>query len=261
MRKLWSRNEELKKIIRYGTAWEWEPMFYRPDLLIHTKRVFWMTQELTKYLQTINPDIFSKEITDELATFHDDTEIITGDVLSAEKEAFTIQQKKDYEEQSIEAINSLHEAYHHLTGLNYKELLLLDHKKDSIEYLIVCYADKLDAHMEICQEIFAGNTLCISPLSRWNLEILPYDYTRNKIMKLEKKLSEAFWFLLKDSHPLFKLSEVLDFRLAHKKGSPHTSESIKNKTWYTLTDYWRQLHFMYWNSREKEYLWNQKEFT
>jgi len=52
-------------------------MFYRPHLLIHTKRVSWITQELTEFLGNINPNIFDKSFTDELAIFHDDSEILT----------------------------------------------------------------------------------------------------------------------------------------------------------------------------------------
>ena len=76
MRELQSRDEELKKVIRYGTKGEWAPMFYRPNLLIHTTRVAWITREISNYLETINPEIFSKEKAIEFAKFHDDSEIL-----------------------------------------------------------------------------------------------------------------------------------------------------------------------------------------
>lgn len=70
------RQSELERVLRYGTNEEWTPMYYRPNLRIHTTRVFWITRELTKYLDTINSSIYSSSLTNELAIFHDDTEIL-----------------------------------------------------------------------------------------------------------------------------------------------------------------------------------------
>lgn len=261
MKEFKTRQEELEKVIRYGTNGEWEPMFYRPNLRIHTTRVYWMVREITKYLTSINPSIFSQELTNELAIFHDDTEIITGDFLSVAKENFSTEQKLQYEQDSLDAIETLSKQYWCLTKHDYKKLLLLDKEKEGIEYLIVAYADKLDAHMEVCHEIFAGNPLFLTQLKQWNLKTRPYNYTKNKILKLEQQLSDTFEISLIDSHPLFMLSEVLDFEDTCAKWVPHTQETVTKKTWYTLYDTWKELHFLYWNSREKEYLYHQIEFT
>ena len=259
MRRLWERNIELEKVIRYGTRDEWKPMFYRPNLRIHTQRVFWMTREITSFLSTINNNIFSKDITDELALFHDDVEIMTWDIISLEKEAFSEQEKIEYEKSTLSAIDFLAKSYKDLSKYNYKKLLLLDVERKSIEYLIVSYADKLDAHMEICHEIFAGNSLCISSLSRFWNNTFPYDYTRNKILKIQKQLSDIFKTPLHDSLLLFMTSQILDFRKVCALWLPHTSETIKENTWYILYDTWKNLHFQHGELWEREYLYKQRE--
>lgn len=260
MTPLWKeRQYALEKVLRYGNG-EWTPMYYKPDLRIHTTRVFWMTREITKYLDTLNHSIYSSSVTNELAIYHDDTELILGDILSVDKENFSKSEKNKQEELNIQAIETLSEKYWKLTKHDYKKLLYLDQDKQAIEYFIVAYADKLDAHMEICHEIFAGNTLPIEKLSRFWLDIYPYDYTRNKLLKLIETLSSIFWKPLTDTHPLFSLSQILDFKNAQFHGNRFTEKNIRHKTGYILYDTWKELHFLHWNTREKEYLWKQKEF-
>lgn len=254
------RQSELEKILRYGTNEEWTPMYYRPNLRIHTTRVFWITRELTKYFDTINSSIYSSELTNELAIYHDDTELILWDVLSMDKEKYSPQEKERQEILNKQAIEELTAKYSQLTKQDYRKLLYIDKDKQAIEYFIVCYADKLDAHMEICHEIFAWNPLPIKKLTRFWLDIYPYDYTRNKILKLAEQLSNIFWTPLIDSHPLLSVSQILDFENAHFHGQPFSEANIRYKTGYTLYDTWKELHFLYWTYREKQYLYTQKEF-
>lgn len=121
----------------------------------------------------------------------------------------------------------------------------MDQEKESIEYLIIAFADKLDAHMEICHEIFAGNKIFTEPLEKWNIDISSYEHTRNKIMKLQRKLSSIFGIDLEDSIPLFTTSQILDFKNACKHGIPFTKNNISLKTDYILYDTWKSLHFLY----------------
>ena len=262
MKALREREIELKNIFRYNWKWGgWDTMFYRPHLLIHTKRVSWITQELTEFLGNINPNIFDKSFTDELAIFHDDSEILTWDLLSLEKEMMSKEEKEAYEKECLNSIKILDENYWHHAQLNYQELLLADHYKKWIEYLIVAYADKLDAHMEIFHEILAWNELTIKKLTNWNLDIYPHDYTRNKIIKLIHTLSNNFWVKLIDTHDLFQVSQDFNTQLAYDNAKFHAKNNIQNDSWYKLYEAWKKLHFKYWDKEDREYLYSQREFT
>lgn len=63
----------------------------------------------------MNPKIFSKPLAEELAIFHDDTEILTGDTISVEKDNFTQQEKEKYEKDNLDAIDTLDKKYAELS--------------------------------------------------------------------------------------------------------------------------------------------------
>lgn len=254
------RQSELEKVFRYGQSGEWSPMYYRPNLRIHTTRVYWITREITKYLDSINKNIYSSEIAKELALYHDDSELIMWDILSMKKEKFTNSQQDNFEKESISAIKKLSEKYSTLSQHNYEKLLLMDQEKQSIEYFIVAYADKLDANMEVCHEIFAGNHTFTCDLKSFWIDSTPYNYTREKIQKLLKKLSDIFKENLESKIPLFTTRELLDVKNVCFHGAPFNEKNIRYKTWYTLYDSWKELHFLYWTYREKQYLYKQREF-
>ena len=262
MKNLQSREQELKNVWRYlGSGSGWETMFYRPNLAIHTTRVNWITREITAFLETIDPSIFDRWLANELAIFHDDSEILTWDFLSMEKEKMSLEEKQKHEENCLRAIDALAKSYEDVSRYDYKKLLLLDHYKQWVEYAIVNYADKLDAHMEIYHELLAGNPITVKKLSQWNVDLYPYEYTRNKIVSLLGKLSNIFWKELSGTHPLLMTSQIMDHLEIFTGSKLHTSESIQEKSWYTLYDSWKELHFKYWNDWQKEYLYVQKEFT
>ena len=254
------RQQELEKVFRYGSKEHFFPVYYRPNLRIHTTRVLWITREITQYLDTINNSIYSSSMAQELAMFHDDTELITGDIVSVDKDKFSTSDKESFENKMEEAIEVLTKKYDALSQHGYKKLLHIDKEKQGIEYTIVAYADKLDAHLEICHELFAGNPLFMGTLTRFGLDdIDSYVYTRNKIIKLLQELSHIFWEDLEWKHPLFQTSQMLDVKKAVLHGQPFTKDNIRHKTGYTMYDTWKELHFLYWTYREKEYLYTQKE--
>ena len=220
-----------------------------------------MTREICEYLKKNSSVSFSVEVATELARFHDDSEILAGDILSVRKAQFTPQEKADYEKKSLEAINTLSEKYSDETSFDYKKLLLQEHNKNGIEYHIVMYADKLDAHMEVCHEIFAGSSLFLQPLTQWGVDMNTYEHTKIKSLKLLQKLEEMFQIPLIGKSPLFHINQEIDIEGIHSLWIPYTKESITEEKGYDIYDSWKKLHFRYWNTREKEYLYIQKEFT
>jgi 5'-deoxynucleotidase YfbR-like HD superfamily hydrolase len=111
MRQLCDRNTELKSILRYGTRDEWYPVFYRPDLLIHTTRVFWITREICKYLKENSTANFQEDIALDMARVHDDSELLAGDIISVRKAEFSEKEKQQYEQKCLAAIEQLSENY------------------------------------------------------------------------------------------------------------------------------------------------------
>ena len=187
MIELLSRDEELKKIYRY--VWSpCEPMFYRPNLYIHSNRVEWLAFEIAKTLISISPKIREKIDLDfirELAKFHDDAELITWDFISLDKESFSDEKRKEYEENCQNAISILYENYWNIySKFNYKELLEIHETKEWLAFKIVDFADKLDAHLEVCHELFAWNRGFFIKLEKWGLNVDVFDYTKNKLKKI-----------------------------------------------------------------------------
>jgi len=151
MEKLLSREQELRNEYRYGFFSC--PIYYKANLWIHTARISWITREIATFLHSLRPGMFDIEKTVALSIVHDDTEIIVWDIVSPVKMAFTPEQKKEYEDKCAGAIDTLYETYwKDFIDYDYKELLLMEEAWDSIEYSIMKYADKLEAHFSLTFE-------------------------------------------------------------------------------------------------------------
>lgn len=260
-----SRENELKKIFRY----QWSPcnpMYYRPNLWIHTKRVEWISKEIALWLWLSDSQIHRIQ---KLARYHDDAEIIAGDVLSMNKENFSPEEKKAYEKSCDDAINILIKNYswelwpEYEIYLNELEQSQTDNQYnwETLEKAIVMYADKLDAHMEVSHEIYAWNKMFTIPLSDFWLDVNPYDYTRNKINALKTDIISRFPKPIQvKSIDLLQLDTILDVYSTAEKWMKHTVDSLKKETWNILYDAWIQLHFSYGNTEAQEYLYIQREF-
>lgn len=254
-----SRETELSKVYRY----EWSPctpMYYRPNLSIHTRRVEWMATEIANYLlETTNAKI-NIDLLKEMARFHDDTEIITWDYLAMDKESFNEDKQSEYENDSIKAIDILYKNFWNISeNFDYKDLLLSLEDKKGIEFLIVDMADKLDAHLEITHELFAWNEMFAIILTKWWLDVGPFDYTKNKVKKIVSDILELCWQIKVDNTFLDMNWDYDDVKCL-QDSRVHSVASIKEKTWYNLYDKWIDLHFKYWWDFELNYLVNQLEF-
>jgi len=249
------REKNLSKIYRYKAFTD--TMFYRPNLLIHTKRVSWITQEISEILKKIGIQ-FDWELAKTLAIVHDDAEIITGDIIAPQKARFTKRELEDYENKCKNAINILTEDFwKNFWKYNYKKLLLMEEEKNTPEYFIVKYADKLDAHCEVCHEILSGNTEFTKEFEAgrfWKVD--SYDFTFKHLREALKNLLN-FINISEEKLPknsIIFFPEDSDFRERIYSPTIPSKENIDNIIWYYPYDFWKKLHKKYWNIQEIEYL-------
>jgi len=259
MKKLLSREEELKNIFRYKWS-PCDPMYYRSNLFIHTKRVTWIASEIAKFLNNVTAKKIDVWFVQEMANFHDDDEIIMWDYLAMDKEVFSPEQKKQYEFDSNNAIEILYIHYWNIwNNYDYKDILLKLRNKTWIEYLIVEFADKLDAHLEVSHELFAWNKMFSVVLSDWWLNVGPFDYTRNKLKKRLDNFSEYFSPHIDLSGSFLDLNSTFDENKCLKNSKLHKISNLWN-TWYNLYDKWIDIHLKYGTQEDVNYLVNQLEF-
>lgn len=257
------RDQELKKVFRY--IWSpCDPMFYRPNLYIHSYRVEWIALEISKFLMNykdyfkINFDI---NLVKELARFHDDTEILTWDFLAMDKESFSDSQKNIYENSSQMAINILYYNYQNISEkFDYKEVLQILEKKEWLEFQIVDFADKLDAHLEISHELFAWNKAFAIKLLKWNIDLQPFEYTKNKLFKILDKISNNLTQKIDFKNTFLDLSWDFNTDFCLNNSRNHNIESLKIPTKYNLYDLWINLHFKKENKEFFDFLLNRLEW-
>lgn len=257
--KLLPREEELKKVFRY--VWSpCDPMFYRPELLIHSNRVEWIATRIAKTLNGFENKV-NVDLVKELARFHDDTEIITWDYLAMDKEKFSKEKQSDYENDSQRAINILCENYKNISNnFDYRNILQILEEKEWLEFFIVDFADKLDAHLEICHELFAWNKAFTIILEKWNLDVDPFDYTKNKLKKILPKIISNFEWNFDLKNTFLDLEWDFDANYCLDKVRTHTLETLKKPTLYHLYDLWVDLHFEEKNKKFLDYLLNRLEW-
>lgn len=253
------RKEELKKVFRY--VWSpCDPMFYRPNLYIHSNRVEWIANEIAILLNNFENKV-NVELVKELARFHDDTEIITGDFLSMDKENFSKIQQNDYENDSQRAINILYDNYKNISEkFDYKDILQILEKKEWLEFNIVDFADKLDAHLEISHELFAWNKAFAIKLTKWNLDLQAFKYTKNKLFQIKDKILSSFDTEIDLKNTFLDLSWDFDTNFCLNKERKHSLETLKIPTLYHLYDLWINLHFKEENKKFLNFLFNKLEW-
>ena len=135
-----------------------EAIWFRLNVSSHTKRVVIITRELCSVLEKLWISV-NRDYILALAEVHDDDEIITDDLAITIKDRFSEDEKDLHEKHKIEAIQELSNKYGALFEniWLYEQLLKEETKENSLEFSIMKYVDKLEALMEVCQEIWAGN--------------------------------------------------------------------------------------------------------
>lgn len=145
---------DLDHIARFSEV----PTIHKSTLLDHVSKVDSLSRHMASYLkqsQGINLDL---EKLSRFALHHDDAEVITGDIPSPVKAAFTEEQRAEFKYKEDEAMQTLAEKYN---TKRYQKQYLDDWKelsaKESHEAQLIEIADKWDGLCETLNDIRCGN--------------------------------------------------------------------------------------------------------
>lgn len=253
---LWTRNEELKKVIRYKENKICKPMLYTPDLWVHVNRVTWITKHICEHLN-LDEDVTKK--TTRRAMFHDDSEIVAWDIISAVKQNWNQEQKDDYAEKCKNAIPLLVNAYGEELWNDYGEILhemespQIEYfsNSDHISHAIVEYADKMDAFMEVTHELYSWSDGFLRNLkASYNFDTDWFNYVLTRVKRRKQKLEKLLWYTLTQEW-FFALQQQENLNMTNivSRWKAHTQDSVRKTSDNILYDTWKHLHFD--NSDEK----------
>ncbi len=251
MKKLLSREEELKKVYRY---WSYtDTMFFRPNLWVHSKRVvLWCEYICDKLIQ--NWATIDRQKVLDLAMIHDDEEIITGDIVAQDKLQFTEEQQKKYDDDCKDAFSIL--KYNYIDNFDlfdYSEYLNIVENKTWEEYMVVELADKLDAMCECFHEMLFNNYLfCKKIPLEGHWMILPYHFTWHRS---KTRLDNMLTHFKQNNILPFQTIDILQY---YESEAPENLETYVS--WYEIYDIWTKLQFDSKDSDLIDCLTIQKEF-
>lgn len=235
-------------------------MYYRTNVSIHVQRMKVIAKEIAEILQKewISIDI---EHLLNLVEVHDDEEIITGDLVSPKKSAFTQAEKEAFEEKCNKAqIEIIKEFWNLFEGELYEKLVKEEKEGSSLYFFILKYIDKLEANMEVCHEIFAGNQEFLELKNiTLGIDVSSFGYSyENAWIWLNKLIS-----FLKISREQLEKYDI--FNLGNPiipeniKGNLHTEESLQKDTPYAPYNARKRYLLKGLSGKEKEKLWTQVE--
>lgn len=241
------RDQQLKNIIRYHA---FNPMWYRTNLYIHSRRIVWLMEELLPFAVQAYPG-FDVEVARTMAAIHDDLEISLGDIMLAEKVNMNADQHADLHRREQEAIATVAAMFpSRVNGFDYKKLMFryqefeeflhpdLGIQLNDAEAAVVKYCDKLEGFCEALHEIFAGNVAFTHGYSETTSG--PYDvYT--KVLNTFTEKFPIFAPMREFEHPLLRMAAPLDIDRIVSDGKEHTKESIGAPTSYAHYDAWKEI--------------------
>ncbi len=224
----------LEKIIRYERI---EKMMYRTNLYVHKERIMAMIQNMYPFISRIYPK-FNLELALTIADYHDDIEIIIGDISLQLKLLMNQSEKEILQEKEKMAIKKLLPIYPDKIGeekkFKTKTILEKAHEKNCLESQFCSFVDKLDGMNEALHEIFAGNIIFLEPVINYLTKTL--DNTDQKFFLIKElfKLDNPLF-----SFPVVNLCDYFDS--GRKIATPHTKKSILTKTGIPHYDFWREV--------------------
>jgi 5'-deoxynucleotidase YfbR-like HD superfamily hydrolase len=153
------RIRDLERVLRFDQA---ERVIHRNNLHTHMLRVSYLSKDLATHLQTMYDLKVDPLKTQRLALYHDDPEVITGDIPTPIKYGMKPHERLKLRKAEAEAVRSLATRYFGINPLNRKrrQYLADQHdmtQKQSIEARIVNIADKIEGLCETLHEIRCGN--------------------------------------------------------------------------------------------------------
>ncbi len=151
------RVQDLVNVLRFDQA---ERVIHRNNLHIHMLRVGYLSGAIARHLRT-NYDVHvDPEKTTRLAQYHDDPEVITGDIPTPIKYSMKPQERQALKKAEEEAVHELAQRYFRINPWR-KRQYLNDQRdmtdKSSMEARIVNIADKMEGLCETIHEIRCGN--------------------------------------------------------------------------------------------------------
>ena len=222
------RDDELLKVKRYA---EIAPMFYRSDLLIHSRRVHAMLEFLWPIIEKTYPGKVDREKLLTLALVHDDAEVVTGDIQLIHKMYMSKDELAAVEEDEAKGIQTLIVRWpKQINGFSYEALLLHALNKDCLEAHLVSIIDKIDASCEALHELFAGNKEFIPAVETYEDQI---PATIAKFPQLSALTSQDI--------PLFEQLCVLGKKDIAFSGHLHTKNSLGYVTGVPQYDMWKEI--------------------
>ena len=241
------REEALKSTSRFRN---YNPMFYRTNLWIHTRRVSWIVRELAPHVNRHYSPNFDLELAFTLSLVHDDAEIIKGDTLLSEKLKMTDEELRDLSEVEEEAILVLKDRYpKEINGFNYEELLYQALEKDTLEAQIVSLCDKLDGFGESLHELFSGNEIFCHPVLEYIpiLKEFPLKYPRLKGLFTSK-------------HPLLSSPNDIDVVEVIRNSRVHQKIRFTGPSGDRHYDAWKDITLRYGDREDIELLVTPSEY-
>lgn len=251
------REKDLRRVKRWHN---WGPMFYRPNLWWHSKKVARLVAHVLPTVQSILPN-FDATRAVALALVHDDPEILTGDYQAGDKAKMTPEQLAVIDAQERVAIVELVARYPKmLAGYNYQELQEDVQDLKTPEARVAKYLDVMDGYGEGIHELYAGNTIFVHHIVN-EFGLIPTFDDLNVVRR--KSMMQKFFELqkLRDSHVFFELVEPLQWESVIQNRTPHTLESLHKPVDYPQYDLWKHVILTAGDSEEIKNLYTQTEFS
>ena len=230
---LQNREKNLEKVKRYG---KFSVMFYRTNLLIHSRRVQFLLEGILPFALDFYPDLDAKKAK-LIANYHDDLELVLegGDIPLQLKLMMDDSESLELKQKEILAAETIASFYpKKIKGYNCEQLLLHAILKDCEEAQLVSLVDKYDGYCEAIHEVLAGNTIFLEPIINYNLK------TFNNLKEKYPLVNKIF-----DLKNVWFEFHVVDLKVFFEDGNigsfSHTKETIKNKTYILQYEKWKKL--------------------
>jgi hypothetical protein len=246
----WAKRErDLEGVKRYHAM---DVMFYRTNLLVHSRRVPAMTERLLPMVVGNIPG-FNSELALLISKYHDDFELITGDIPLQLKLLMNGSQKSALTESDIQAAKMLSSDYGNpvLGEHRYIDLLMHAILKDCPEAQLHSFVDKLEGYAEALHEVFAGNMAFLQPVINYILKTfndLPGNFPL--IASVFRKDNEFFHFPVVQLAPYFGNGKLGAFL--------HTPKSVTSESGIVHYEMWKEVTLSL--PKGMELLTEQKEY-
>lgn len=247
LEKFAGRAADLQAVVRYHI---YPVMMYRTNLLIHSRRVAWIMDELAPVAKRVFGRYDARRAR-MMTLVHDDAEIVMGDVQAGNKGNMTKAQLAEVDEMEARAIDVITARFPKtVAGYNYRELQEEAAAHDTVESQVLQFADKFDAIGEALHEVFAGNTVFVTHITNQFGKIpTPVQYYLAWFKRYPDKFPQMKP-LLESGEPMLQPMPDLDYTLVAHQGRRHTPGSFRSSSGYRPYDLWKQVTLKYAGTKE-----------